>query len=101
MRKEKTERLVSVSNSTSSSTQAGTSDSLAVVVGDLITIPPINRVTWDSQYKLDLPLFSSAIPSSRSHPFSTAEGGAGGTVVSPSHRGREGHGFESHWSPQQ
>ena len=28
-------------------------------------------------------------------------GGAGGTVVSPSHRDREGHGFESHWSPQQ
>ena len=28
-------------------------------------------------------------------------GGAGGTAVSPSHRDREGHGFKSHWSPQQ
>ena len=28
-------------------------------------------------------------------------GGAGGVAVSPSHRDREGHGFESHWSPQQ
>ena len=27
-------------------------------------------------------------------------GGAGGVAVSPSHRDREGHGFESHWSPQ-
>ena len=34
----------------------------------------------------------------RWHPF---EGGAGGVAVSPSHRDREGHGFKSHWSPQQ
>ena len=32
---------------------------------------------------------------------SEALGGAGGVVVSPSHRDREGHGFESHWSPKQ
>ena len=32
---------------------------------------------------------------------SSSMGGAGGVAVSPSHRDREGHGFKSHWSPQQ
>ena len=40
-------------------------------------------------------------PSSSDVPLIPAMGGAGGVAVSPSHRDREGHGFESHWSPQQ